>query len=354
MQITNNNPLVSVVITSYNRANLIEGAIQSALAQDYPNLEIIISDNCSTDNTEEVIEKYLSNPKIRYYKNEQNIGMIPNFKLATEQRSKGDYITYVSSDDYLINTSFISQAVDIINAYKNVLIVFGKNQTFIEQKNDLIDDNTHHLYNEEFMHGKDVFLRFAKTKALGWGAAFINRSELIALNIFDTQAISLDYEANLLLMLKGNAGFVKQPAYVFRVHNNQVSQLKTAADVIKNYSYILRSYSYALSNNIFAIKKIEKWKNDLLFFEAKYILLLFLASNKTEYENLMHYFKITHPAVYKKSKRNIKWNILSFLYRRPKFTLKFIKFLSKDHNDNLKNILFKANETSINKSIINF
>ena len=88
MQITNNNPLVSVVITSYNRANLIEGAIQSALAQDYPNLEIIISDNCSTDNTDKVIAKYLSNPKIRYYKNEQNIGMIPNFKLLQNKDRK--------------------------------------------------------------------------------------------------------------------------------------------------------------------------------------------------------------------------------------------------------------------------
>ena len=59
----NDNPLVSVVITSYNRANLIEVAIQSVLAQDYQNLEIIISDNCSTDNTYEVMEKYLSNTK---------------------------------------------------------------------------------------------------------------------------------------------------------------------------------------------------------------------------------------------------------------------------------------------------
>lgn len=338
----NDNPLVSVVITSYNRANLIEVAIQSVLAQDYSNLEIIISDNCSTDNTYEVMEKYLSNPKIRYYKNEQNIGMIPNYKIATEQRTKGDYITYVSSDDYLINTSFISQAVNIINAHKNVLIVFGKNQTFIEEKNKLIDDRTHYLFNEEFMSGKDVFIRFAKTKALGWGAAFIKKSELISLHIFSSKSTSLDYEANLLLMLKGNIGFIKEPTYVWRIHNNQVSQLKTANDVINNYSYILNPYSYALSNSLFTQKKLDTWKNDLFHLEAQYITLQFLPVNKIEYEKLIKYFKTNHPIAYKKLKGNIKWKILLLLYGKPKFTLKFLKFLSKSHYNNLKSILLRA------------
>ncbi|MBS1757264.1 MAG: glycosyltransferase, partial [Bacteroidetes bacterium] len=51
-------PLVSIVITSYNRAHYIEEAIRSALAQDYRNLEIIISDNCSTDGSSEIFKKY--------------------------------------------------------------------------------------------------------------------------------------------------------------------------------------------------------------------------------------------------------------------------------------------------------
>ena len=336
------NPLVSIVITSYNRGNLIENAVKSALAQDYGNLEIVISDNNSTDNTHDTIKKYLQDPRIKYYKNEQNIGMIPNFKIATEERAQGEYITYVSSDDQLINNSFISQAVKIKNENKNVLIVFGKNQTFIENKNKLIDDSTHHLYENEFMTGTDVFLRFANSKALGWGGAFINRTELVALNIFETRSTSLDYEANLLLMLKGNAGFIKQPTYVYRVHSNQASQLKTAADVINNYSYIFRSYNYALPNNIIPLKKLEQWKNDLLFLEAQYILLQFMASNKPEYKKLKDYFKTAHPAVYKKLKTSIKLNILLRLYSRPKFTLKFIKLLSKGHYDNLKNIISKA------------
>lgn len=342
MQIANNNPLVSVVITSYNRANLIEGAVQSALAQDYPNLEIIISDNCSTDNTDEVMAKYLSNPRIRYYKNEQNIGMIPNFKLATEQRSKGDYITYVSSDDYLINNSFISQAINIVNTYKNILIVFGKNQTFIEQKNDLIDDNTHHLYQEVFMNGKDVFLRFAKTKALGWGAAFIKKAELISLNIFNTRSTSLDYEANLLLMLKGNIGFIKEPTYVYRVHTNQASQVKNADAVIKNYTFILSPYAYAVENKIFSQTVLEKWKNDLMFLDARFATLQLVTSKKNEFKKLIAFYKNYHYAVYNKLRKNFKWNFLRMLYNHPSIGLPVFRIISLGHYDNLKKILHKS------------
>ena len=54
----NNLPLISIVITSYNRAQWIGQAIQSALDQDYPNFEIIISDNNSTDNTDDVIRTF--------------------------------------------------------------------------------------------------------------------------------------------------------------------------------------------------------------------------------------------------------------------------------------------------------
>ena len=90
MEFGNNLPLVSVIITSYNRAGMISKAIESALMQDYTNLEIIVSDNCSDDDTEKVIVKYLSDPRFRFSRNSENIGMIPNFRKATYEISKGE------------------------------------------------------------------------------------------------------------------------------------------------------------------------------------------------------------------------------------------------------------------------
>ena len=122
-----NLPLVSIVITSYNRDRFIAKAIESALAQDYPNLEIIISDNCSTDNTDAVIKKYTHDARVKYFVNSTNIGMIPNFKLATEEWAKGTFITYLSSDDYFCNNQFLSAAVNLINSYPDIVLVAAKN-----------------------------------------------------------------------------------------------------------------------------------------------------------------------------------------------------------------------------------
>src|SRR5690242_6516086 len=112
-----NFPLVSIIITSYNRAHWIGQAIESALAQDYPNLEIIISDNNSTDNSDEVIKRYCNDPRIRYSRNKENIGMIANFQKTFFELAKGEYITNISSDDYLTSPKFVSKAINIFRRY---------------------------------------------------------------------------------------------------------------------------------------------------------------------------------------------------------------------------------------------
>ena len=75
-------PLVSIIITSYNRADLVGKAIGSAIEQDYPNLEIIITDNCSTDESEKVIREYIHDKRVKYSRNETNIGHVAQFQKS--------------------------------------------------------------------------------------------------------------------------------------------------------------------------------------------------------------------------------------------------------------------------------
>jgi len=155
-------PLISIVITSYNRAAFITEAIESALNQDYPNLEIIISDNNSTDNTNEVVAPYLTDTRIKYSRNETNIGMLANFKKATAELARGQYISYISSDDYLINNSFLSESVAIIQRHVNVVAVFGQNQTYFMAKNEMKIELPEAIFREECRNGIDVFKEVPK------------------------------------------------------------------------------------------------------------------------------------------------------------------------------------------------
>lgn len=78
-------PLVTIGIPTYNRADgYLKGAIQSALDQTYPNLEIFISDNCSSDNTGLLVKSF-ADPRIRYHRHDVNIGGNNNFNYCVEK-----------------------------------------------------------------------------------------------------------------------------------------------------------------------------------------------------------------------------------------------------------------------------
>jgi glycosyltransferase involved in cell wall biosynthesis len=95
-----NKPMVSVLVTSFNRAAYIEETIESILQQSYTDYEIVISDNCSTDNTMELLEKYRTNPKIKIHQNETNIGQFANRNKCASLAS-GKYLKYIDSDDLI-------------------------------------------------------------------------------------------------------------------------------------------------------------------------------------------------------------------------------------------------------------
>lgn len=92
------NELVSIIMPSYNTANYIEASIESVRHQTYENWELIIVDDCSTDNTDEIVKPLLSDARIRYLKNEKNSGAAISRNRALRE-AKGKWIAFLDSDD---------------------------------------------------------------------------------------------------------------------------------------------------------------------------------------------------------------------------------------------------------------
>ena len=92
------NDLVSVIMPSYNTADYISESIKSVQAQTYTNWELIIVDDCSTDNTDEVVVAFLGDQRIRYLKNERNSGAAVSRNRAL-RKAKGKWIAFLDSDD---------------------------------------------------------------------------------------------------------------------------------------------------------------------------------------------------------------------------------------------------------------
>ena len=96
------HPLISVLIPNYNYATYVATAVQSALDQTYPNVEVVVSDNCSTDGAWELLnERFGAEPRVRLHQNATNIGMARNFDRLLEL-ARGEYVLCLSSDDFLL------------------------------------------------------------------------------------------------------------------------------------------------------------------------------------------------------------------------------------------------------------
>ena len=125
---TNNNilPKVSVMVPVYNAEDYIEECLDSILNQDYKNIEIVVSDDCSSDNTQEIlIKKYRHHKNIILFLNKKNLGVTLNCNQALEATS-GDFISLFAGDDVMkplkIETqlNFMLQNPDVVLSYHPV------------------------------------------------------------------------------------------------------------------------------------------------------------------------------------------------------------------------------------------
>ncbi|MCL4518307.1 MAG: glycosyltransferase [Thaumarchaeota archaeon] len=94
-------PLISILIPTYNREDVVEHALISACSQTYPTIEIVVCDNASADRTFEIVQAYArKDPRIRCYRNSENIGPVGNW-LRCLAESRGELIKILFSDDWL-------------------------------------------------------------------------------------------------------------------------------------------------------------------------------------------------------------------------------------------------------------
>ena len=117
-------PLVSIGIPVYNGERVLHHALVSVLNQTYQNLEVVICDNASTDDTQNICLTYAArDPRIRYYRNATNIGLHANFRRVCEL-STGEYFTWVSADDRRPPLA-IQACLEAFQQHPNAVMVHG-------------------------------------------------------------------------------------------------------------------------------------------------------------------------------------------------------------------------------------
>ncbi|MDX2242744.1 MAG: glycosyltransferase family A protein [Leptolyngbyaceae cyanobacterium bins.302] len=113
-------PLLSFAVPIYNGEHLIGHLLDSLLAQDFDNFEIVISDNASTDRTGEICQEYARRDRrIRYFRNPENIGLMPNFNRLIDL-AQGKYMRWIGGDDWL-EPDYARKCIAAIEARPDVI-----------------------------------------------------------------------------------------------------------------------------------------------------------------------------------------------------------------------------------------
>jgi len=219
--ITEKHALVSVCIPVYNGERFVAETIQSVLAQNCTDLEIIVQDNASTDGTWQLLsELATSYPQLSIARNEQNVGMAPNWNLAVN-RSCGKYVMLLSADD-LLEPGFLNaclavyarESVDVVTANHFWLRDGVKKCRKMKMPAGIYRDfSSLILLKNPFSINFTLFKRETVERLRVRG------------NLFAVKYYSCDYDLWLRLALAGlRVYYVDEPLGVYRVHLENLSR----------------------------------------------------------------------------------------------------------------------------------
>lgn len=181
------NPLVSVICLCYNHQNYVVESIQSVLDQTYKNIELIIYDDASKDNSQSVIEDFIKDkPEITFLRGVENKGNCTSFNIAFE-RSSGEYIIDLAADDVLL-PSRIEQGVNLLESAKPTYGVHYGNGI-------LIDSESNHLKTERNdLPSGDLYVILIQKYFINPASMMMRRSVLENLEGYDEALTYEDFD----------------------------------------------------------------------------------------------------------------------------------------------------------------
>jgi glycosyltransferase involved in cell wall biosynthesis len=236
--------MVSIIVPTYNRANIIRKSIDSILSQTYGDFELIIVDDGSTDDTKIVVDSY-KDKRIRYIRNDSSSHGPSVARNIGIQNSKGEYIAFNDSDDIWHGDKLEKQI------------------SFLHDKNADITFCTMHKINDgqlipnnRFSQGKCTIENILKGSFTGT-PALLGKSGCFKNNLFD-QKISCNEDWELVIRLLDKYKVFYQNENLVEVSSTEKSVSSDCDNAVKAMKYIYKKHAHLYSRYKKSKKRIEK------------------------------------------------------------------------------------------------
>lgn len=302
-----NQPLVSIALATYNGEKYIEQQLQSLLAQDYPNLEIIISDDCSNDGTWDILQFYASiDSRIKLLPRTQNVGYVNNF-IRVFKECRGELISPCDQDDIW----YSNKTSRLVEEIGDSTLIYCNNR-YIDEKN--ISLGVTHSDKVNMIFGSDVRQLLFCTSICGHTMLF--KKELLN---FNNQLVEFPYIDWVISFLAAEHGYIKYLNEVlvdWRQHNTSTTfhiRNKQKGSKAKNIESDVRMLELFSKLESTQKKFIEDAKKSLISWFNSYIgfsMLIFIF----RYGSVTHY---SHPAKFPFIKYMLGYKLKKILY--PKY-----------------------------------
>ncbi len=224
-------PLVSVPVVTYNSSKTVLETLESIYNQTYPNIELIVSDDCSTDNTVEICRQWIEQHKARFVRVElltveKNTGVAGNGNRA-EAACRGEWMKGIAGDDILL-PNCIQDCIEYVSEHPDVIWLFGKLEGFGRSQEE-VDEYMNRCYNYDFFSlSFEEQLRYLifKGNCLPAPTAFVHISRSRETGVKNDERIPMleDYPKWINLIRAGvKLHFVNKTIVKYRLSDNSLS-----------------------------------------------------------------------------------------------------------------------------------
>jgi glycosyltransferase involved in cell wall biosynthesis len=223
------NPLVSFIVPCYKLAHLLPECVDSILCQTYGNLEILIMDDCSPDNTSAVAATY-QDPRIRYVRNDPNLGHLRNYNKGISL-ANGEYIWLISADDKLRKPYILERYVLFMEKNPGAGYAFCPGIGFEDNRETGLLRYAFHGDEDRLFPGHTFFRKLLNGNSVLAASGMVRRELYQKLGAFPLDMpFGGDWYLWLLFALHYDVAYVGEPLVLYRQHSLSMTNLLHEAD----------------------------------------------------------------------------------------------------------------------------
>lgn len=271
-------PKVSVIIPNYNHARFLRQRIDSVLNQTFRDFEVIILDDCSTDNSRNIIESYRENKKITHIiYNERNSGSPFKQWQKGIEMAEGEYVWIAESDDWC-EADFLSEVVSLLKSDEHIGIAFC-NSHWVDENGK--EGKSLSIYDKSFIRsGVEEMKRLLRYNTIQNASAVVMKTKLALNNIkFASRFKSCgDWMLYINILSESKVAYSEKKMNYFRWYHNNVSNASSESGLwfAEGLKIIRKSKGYKAglsSGAIWALYQFWKKKTNKLSLKSRFLLL---------------------------------------------------------------------------------